>query len=153
MVNFPERDQHWMRYAIQLAEKAQAQNEVPVGAVLTLDNKLIGEGWNQPISHSDPTAHAEIMALRAGAEHLHNYRLLNTTLYVTLEPCMMCVGALLHARVKRLVFGALDPKAGAIASRLHLLDGPHNHVIEWEGGCLADQCGEMLKGFFQQLRE
>lgn len=148
-------DPHWMQHALQLAQKAQAQNEVPVGAILISNNQLIAEGWNQPISQNDPTAHAEIIALRLAAEKLQNYRLTNTTLYVTLEPCVMCTGALIHARIKRLVFGALDPKSGAVASQWHLLDHwqQFNHRVEWEGGCLDGECGGVLKRFFEQKRE
>jgi tRNA(adenine34) deaminase len=153
MYTFPARDQHWMKHALALAEQAQSQQEIPVGAVVILDEQMIGEGSNQSIQNNDPTAHAEIIALRQASQHLNNYRLLNATLYVTLEPCMMCVGALLHARIKRLVFGALDPKTGAIASAFHLLDNKqHNHSIEWEGGCLAELCSQQLTRFFQQRR-
>jgi len=143
-----------MQQALILAQKAKAQQEVPVGAVLVLENKIIGEGWNQPISRHDPTAHAEILALRNASHALQNYRLVDATLYVTLEPCTMCVGALIHARIKRVVFGALDPKAGAIASQLYLLDQwqKFNHRVEWEGGCLAEECSNFLKNFFKQKR-
>lgn len=146
-------DHHWMQYALNLAEKAQAQQEVPVGALLILDNKILGAGWNQPISQNDPTAHAEILALRDAAQKCQNYRLKDTTLYVTLEPCTMCIGALIHARIKRLVFGALDAKSGAVASQFYLLDTQKfNHTIEWEGGCLSDDCGALLKQFFARRR-
>ncbi len=146
-------DQHWMQQALSLARQAATVNEVPVGAVLVHENQLIGAGWNQPITHCDPTAHAEIVALRAGAIAHGNYRLLNTTLYVTLEPCAMCVGALLQARIRRLVFAALDPKAGAVASVFHLLDTRQlNHRIDWEGGCLAEESRMILQGFFQARR-
>lgn len=147
------QDHHWMQQALAMADRAQAQGEVPIGAVIVLDNQLISTGWNQPINQNDPTAHAEIAALRAAAQTLQNYRLLNTTIYVTLEPCVMCLGALIHARVKRLVYGAPDTKIGAIASHFHLLEHREfNHRIEWEGGCLANECTEKLKNFFQQKR-
>lgn len=153
MYTLLECDQHWMKHALTLAKQAELQQEVPVGAVVVLHEQIIGQGSNQPITIHDPTAHAEIIALRQASQHVNNYRLLNATLYVTLEPCIMCVGALLHARIKRLVFGALDPKTGAIASAFHLLDSKqHNHSIAWEGGCLAELCSEQLTRFFQQRR-
>jgi tRNA(adenine34) deaminase len=146
---------YWLQHALTLAKKAQAQQEVPVGAVLVLENQVIGEGWNQPISQNDPTAHAEILALRDGAHRLNNYRLTDATLYVTLEPCLMCVGALIHARIKKLIFAALDPKAGAVISQFQLLDHwqRFNHRIEWESGCLAEECGILLKNFFAAKRQ
>lgn len=148
-----ERDQFWMQCAIQLAKKAAEQDEVPVGAVLVLDDQIIGEGWNRPISTQDPTAHAEVIALRQGAEKIKNYRLVNSTLYVTLEPCVMCVGAIVHARVQRVVFGAFDPKTGAVSS-VYQLGGKNqfNHRVEYCGGLLANECGELLKKFFQARR-
>lgn len=143
---------HWLRQAIGLARYAEARGEVPVGAVLVRDNELIAEGFNQPILTCDPTAHAEIVALRAGAKRLNNYRLLETTLYVTLEPCVMCLGALVHARVTRLVFGCFDPRAGAIQTA-GLLSAPYfNHQIEVVGGVLADECSALLKDFFAKRR-
>lgn len=146
-------DEDWMRQAIALAERAEAQGEVPVGAVLVKDDVLLAEGWNQPISACDPTAHAEIVALRAAATSVNNYRLLGTTLYVTLEPCAMCVGALVHARVARVVFGASDPKAGAVCSAMVLGNSDKfNHRIAWQGGMLALECGEPLREFFRQRR-
>lgn len=149
-----EKDHYWMQKALALAKQAAEQNEVPVGAVLVLDDQCIGQGFNQPISYCDPTAHAEINALRAGAKSLGNYRLLNTTLYVTLEPCLMCAGALVHARIKRLVFGAKDPKAGAIVSTMRALDFLHlNHHVVYESDLLAAECGSVLKQFFQIRRE
>jgi len=142
-----------MQHALTLAKKAGAQNEVPVGAVVVLNNEIIGEGYNQPITTHDPTAHAEIIALRDAAQKIQNYRLTDAILYVTLEPCTMCIGALIHARIKRLVFGALDPKTGAVASQFHLLESQRfNHRIEWEGGCLAEECGDILKKFFTNRR-
>lgn len=147
-------DIEWMQKALDLAQKAQASGEVPIGAVLVHENTLIGEGFNQPIQLNDPTAHAEIMALRAGAKILNNYRLLDTTLYVTLEPCAMCVGAILHARVKRLVFGAFDPRAGAIESVFQIASEPKlNHRLMSEGGILAEESGNLLKSFFRARRD
>lgn len=149
-----ERDEYWMAQALTLAQQARDAGEVPVGALLVLNDEVIGAGWNQPICSNDPTAHAEIVALRAAAHAVDNYRLPETTLYVTLEPCTMCVGALIHARIKRLVFGASEPKAGAVCSRLHLLDGAHfNHAIVYEQGILAAQCAQMISEFFQHRRE
>jgi len=148
-----ERDQYWMRHALALANKAAAEGEVPVGAVLVSNNQLIAQGYNTPIQACDPTAHAEINALRMAANKQQNYRLLGNTLYVTLEPCLMCLGALIHARIQRLVFGALDAKTGAIASQFSLLDTKaHNHQIDWEGGCLAEESEVLLKEFFQRRR-
>lgn|SRR3990167_8059058 len=150
---FSERDQFWMEKALTLAQHAAEHNEVPVGAVLVAGETVVGEGWNQPIFLNDPTAHAEVIAMRAAAKHRGNYRLVNTTLYVTLEPCTMCVGALIQARVRRLVFGATDPKAGAVVSVLQALDiGKLNHRIEYNGGVLAVPCGEMLTHFFRARR-
>ena len=134
-------DTYWLYYAIQLAQKAETAGEVPVGAVLVKDNHMLGEGWNQPISSHDPTAHAEIVALRQAAKHIGNYRLTGTTLYVTLEPCSMCMGALLHARVDRLVFGASDPKDRV------------NHIIHSEGGVLEPECAIILRDFFKLRRK
>jgi tRNA(adenine34) deaminase len=143
----------WMRYALRLAERAAAEGEVPVGAVLVRDGEAVGEGWNRPIGKADPTAHAEIEALRAAGRRSGNYRLVNTTLYVTLEPCLMCAGALVHARVGRLVFGAPDPKGGAVTSTMRAFEAAHlNHTVAWEGGVLAEDCGALLKVFFQARR-
>ena len=139
----------YMQKAIKLAECAAQQNEVPVGAVLVLSDEINGEGWNQPITSKDPTAHAEIIALRQAAQKLNNYRLLNTTLYVTLEPCTMCIGAIIHARVERLVFGAYDPKIGAVS----LLDKIElNHQVQYQGGVLEHECSMLLTNFFKQRR-
>lgn len=147
-------DRHWMQQALRLAERAEAAGEVPVGALIVKDGELIAEGWNQPISRNDPSAHAEIIALRAAGERLGNYRLPDTTLYVTLEPCTMCVGAMIHARVRRLVFGAHDPKTGAAGGALDVIDAPvHNHRIEVTGGVLEAACAERLKLFFQRRRK
>lgn len=149
-----ENDEEWMRYAFELARQAQAIGEVPVGAVVIYEDKIIGQGFNQPISHSDPTAHAEIMALRDAASHQGNYRLPGTTLYVTLEPCMMCAGAMVHARIDRLVYGAADPKTGVIDSHQQVFtEKTVNHKIKVSGGVLADECGELLSAFFKVRRE
>lgn len=146
-------DEAWMRYAIRLAQRAEQQGEVPVGAVLVKENRCIAEGWNASISLHDPSAHAEIVALRGAGVALSNYRLVNTTLYVTLEPCVMCMGALNQARVNRLVFGATDPKRGAVCSALALADARFlNHQITWQGGILADECAALLKDFFRAKR-
>ena len=145
--------EYWMSLALEQAQLAAAVGEVPVGAVLVRDNHLIAAGFNQPISGCDPTAHAEIVALRSAAHQLQNYRLPDTTLYVTIEPCAMCAGALVHSRIKRLVYGAVEPRAGAIVSSIQLLDGPQfNHRIEVEGGVLAEQCGEIMQTFFREKR-
>ena len=148
-----EDAQRWMRSALTLAQRAAGEQEVPVGAVLVYNQEIVGEGWNQPISRCDPSAHAEILALRQAAIRLNNYRLLETTLYVTLEPCAMCLGAMLQARIKNLVFGAWDPKAGAVRSVLQILDVTQlNHRIQWHGGILAEESATLLKKFFQQRR-
>jgi tRNA(adenine34) deaminase len=146
-------DEYWMRRALQLAQYADSKGEVPVGAVIVKDNTLIAEGWNHPISDNDPTAHAEIVALRAAGHRLNNYRLVDAELFVTLEPCVMCAGALMHARIKRLVYGAKDPKGGADLSVFHLLqDDRFNHRIQVTDGVLAGECGKILSGFFQARR-
>ncbi len=151
---FNHEDLTWMQHAIQLAKKAAEQEEVPVGAVLVRDDQIIGEGCNRPIQTHDPAAHAEMIALRHGAETIQNYRILNSTLYVTLEPCVMCVGALVHARVKRVVYAASDPKGGAVKSAFNLGEvDTFNHHIEYEGGLLADECGELLTNFFRDRRK
>lgn len=147
-----EQDETWMAYAIQLALKANTLQEVPVGAVVVAENEIIGEGFNQSILSNDPTAHAEIIALRDACEKIANYRLVNATLYVTLEPCVMCTGALIHARIRRLVFGASDQKRGAIHSQCQLADLPSNHNFEFQGGILADQCLYLLQDFFRKRR-
>jgi tRNA(adenine34) deaminase len=146
-------DREWMAKAILLAEQAGAAGEVPVGAVLVKGGVAIGEGWNRPISTCDPTAHAEVMALRDAASRLENYRLPETTLYVTIEPCTMCVGAILHARVGRIVYGATEPRAGAVESQLRLTDMTHyNHKIEVAGGVLAGECSQLISDFFRKKR-
>jgi len=147
------RDADWMQTALVLAGRAAASGEVPVGAVLVQGESLLAEGWNQPIAAHDPTAHAEVMALRAAGQSLGNYRLADTTLYVTLEPCLMCVGAIVHARIARLVFGAYDPKSGAVTSCMHGFEVPGlNHRVASTGGILADECGALLKQFFRDRR-
>lgn len=143
-----------MHRALALAGRAAAAGEVPVGALLVRDGVMIGEGCNRPIGGCDPTAHAEIEALRAAASAERNYRLPGTTLYVTLEPCTMCVGALLHARVERVVFAASEPRAGALGSQLNLADCSHyNHRLVVAGGLLAEESAELLRGFFRQRRQ
>jgi tRNA(adenine34) deaminase len=147
------RDDYWMQYALTLARKAEEAGEVPVGAVLIKGGQCVAEGWNQPITAHDPTAHAEIVALRNAGLALDNYRLINTTLYVTLEPCAMCMGAIAHARVERLVFGCSDPHRGAVCSVLHLADAEFlNHRVVWQGGVLAESCSVLLKSFFKRRR-
>lgn len=149
-----ENDEYWMRYALNLAQKAWELGEVPVGAVLVdAEQKILGFGYNQMIQRHDPCAHAELLAMQAAGRTLENYRLNRTTLYVTLEPCCMCAGAMVHARIERLVFGAYDPKTGAAGSVFHLLEGDKlNHKVAVEGGCLAEACGEVLKSFFKARR-
>jgi len=145
--------EYWMRHALSLAQRAWDEGEVPVGAVLVHNNRVIGEGWNRPIGRHDPTAHAEIMALRQGGLVLQNYRLLDTTLYVTLEPCVMCAGAMVHSRIGTLVFGARDLKTGAAGSLLDVLHHPGmNHRVEIVEGTLSDECSGMLSEFFRQRR-
>lgn len=148
-------DEQMMHRALLLADKAERIGEIPVGAVLVNEQgEIIGEGWNLSIVNADPTAHAEIMALRNAAQHVQNYRLLNTTLYVTLEPCTMCAGAILHSRIKRLVFGAADYKTGAVGSRFHFFDDyKMNHSLEITAGVLQEECSQKLSAFFQKRRE
>lgn len=142
-----------MRHALGLAARAEEQDEVPVGALIVLDDTVIGEGWNRPISTDDPTAHAEIVAMRAAAQRLGNYRLTGSTLYVTLEPCLMCAGAMIHARIGRLVFGAYDLKRGAVHSTAHAFDTQGlNHRFEVCGGVLEQDCAVSLKRFFAARR-
>jgi len=151
---FSATDEQYMRRALQLAEHARdAENEVPVGAVLVLREEIVGLGWNRNITLHDPTAHAEIMALRAAGEKLANYRISGATLYVTLEPCAMCAMALVHARIGRVVYGATDPKTGAAGSVFDtLISDRHNHRIQVEGGLLADESSRMLREFFRSRR-
>jgi tRNA(adenine34) deaminase len=146
-------DEKWMALAIEQAKLAEKIDEVPVGAVLVQDDRLIAEAHNQPISNHDPTAHAEIQLLRKAGKNLNNYRLPNTTLYVTLEPCTMCLGAMIHARVSRIVFGAYDQKTGVCGSCQDLSTSEcFNHSIETEGGVLADECKQLLQEFFKKRR-
>lgn len=153
-VSDEEANSHWMQHALSLARKAELEGEVPVGACIVKDGELISEGWNQPIRHIDPTAHAEIMAIRAAAKALDNYRLLDTTLYVTLEPCAMCAGAIIHARIARLVFAATDPRAGAAGSVVDLFGlSELNHKVDVASGVEADASAELLRSFFRQRRK
>ncbi len=148
-----EQDLEFMQLALVEAQKARALGEVPVGAVLVSDNQVIATGHNQPISNNDPSAHAEVAALRAAGQHLSNYRLPNTTLYVTLEPCMMCCGAIMHARISKVVYGASDAKTGCVHSVLNLFDNQQlNHHTMVEGGVLAEECAQILKDFFKERR-
>jgi tRNA(adenine34) deaminase len=147
-------DEAYMQRAIALAAQGEQLGEVPVGAVIVSAGEIIGEGYNQPITSHDPTAHAEIIAIRAAAQRVENYRLVGSTLYVTLEPCTMCVGALVHARIARLVYGTTEPKAGAVISQAQLLDASYfNHRLQAEGGLLAEQCQHQLSDFFRKRRE
>ncbi|MGP1924905.1 MAG: tRNA adenosine(34) deaminase TadA [Arsenophonus sp. NEOnobi-MAG3] len=144
-----KKDIYWMQKATSVAKNAQEKGEIPVGALLVYEDKLIAEGWNNPILAHDPCAHAEILALRAAGQYLQNYRLLNTTLYVTLEPCIMCAGAMIHARISRLVYGASDQKTGAAGSVIDVFNHPDmNHRILVFGGILAEECSAMLSRFF-----
>ena len=149
----PGSDVDFMQRALQLADIARAKGEVPVGAVLVYGDKIIAEGANRPIASHDPTAHAEIEALRAGGQVIGSYRLTDTTLYVTLEPCVMCASAIVHARVRRLVFGAWDPRAGAAGSIVDVFSLPGlNHRVDVFGGVLADECTRRLRDFFATRR-
>lgn len=146
-------DERWMRQALDLAERARSEGEVPVGAVLVMDDDCIGEGWNRSISTHDPTAHAEIEALRAAAARLENYRLPGATLYVTLEPCAMCAGAIILARIKRLVYAAADPRAGAAGSVFNILQSTQlNHRVELVSGILEQEAATLLQTFFRERR-
>jgi len=146
-------DRQWMQHALQLAARGEAEDEVPVGCVIVQDGRIIGEGWNRPISSNDPTAHAEIVALRDAAQRLGNYRLTGATLYVTLEPCLMCAGAMIHARIGRLVFGAPDPRRGAVNSTTHAFETQGlNHRVDIRGGVLEDECAGRLRAFFRARR-
>lgn len=146
-------DDFFMRQALLLAERADSLNEVPVGALVVCEGKVIGEGWNQPITGCDPTAHAEVMALRQAAQQLGNYRLAECTLYVTIEPCSMCAGAMVHARIGRVVYGATEPKAGVVESQQSFFEQDFlNHRVEVCGGVLADECRQRISRFFQRRR-
>ena len=149
-----ETDIRWMERALELARKAEAVGEVPVGAILVKDNQLIAEGWNQPITSNDATSHAEIMAMREAGKILNNYRLIDTTMYVTLEPCSMCVGAMIHARVGKVVFGAAEPRTGALGGAFNLLEAnEHNHLFDFESGVMAEESRVLLQRFFQSRRK
>lgn len=146
-------DKDWMQQAYDLALKAEEENEVPVGALVVMDNKCIGTGWNRPIASHDPSAHAEIQALRTAASNIENYRLPGSTLYVTLEPCAMCAGAIIQARVSRVVYGASDAKVGAAGSVFDILNTDKlNHRVELTGGVLEVECATLLQEFFQKRR-
>ncbi|HEY7739882.1 MAG TPA: tRNA adenosine(34) deaminase TadA [Steroidobacteraceae bacterium] len=146
-------DVYWMRHALALAARAEAEGEVPVGAVVVRGDQLLGEGWNRPVGLKDPTAHAEMLALREAAQKAGDYRLGGATLYVTLEPCPMCAAAIAHARVARLVFGAWDPRQGAAGSVFNLVTARElNHRVDSYGGVLSEECGAILKEFFATRR-
>jgi tRNA(adenine34) deaminase len=149
-----ETHKYWMEKALELARKAESAGEVPVGAVLVKDEQLIAEGWNQPVSSHDATSHAEIMAMREAGIKLSNYRLIDTTMYVTLEPCSMCVGAMIHARVAKVVYGASEPRTGALGGAFNLLmSNEHNHNFDVVSGVLAEESRDMLQSFFQSRRK
>jgi tRNA(adenine34) deaminase len=149
-----ESDHKWMARALELACKAEAAGEVPVGAVIVKHDEVIAEGWNQPISSNDATSHAEIMAMREAGEKLANYRLLDTTVFVTLEPCSMCVGAMIHARVAKVVYAASEPRTGALGGAFNLLEAnQHNHIFEVESGLMAEESRALLQNFFQSRRK
>lgn len=148
-----EIDEYWMEQALELAMKAQEIGEIPVGAILVKDNQLVASGWNRSIIDNNPTAHAEIMALQQAGQVLSNYRLLDTTLYVTLEPCIMCAGAMIHSRIRRVVYGAKDFKTGACGSYLNIMgEAGLNHYVDVTGGVLAEKCSSMLSAFFKMRR-
>lgn len=150
---FSARDEYWMRHAISLAKNAEEQGEVPIGAVLVLNDELIAEGFNQSITKHDATAHAEIEAIRAAGQRINNYRLNNMRLYVTLEPCVMCAGALVHARVNHIIFGAYDLRAGAVCTQDQVFDKSFlNHKVTYQGGLLKQECADLLSQFFQKRR-
>jgi tRNA(adenine34) deaminase len=152
-IEINEADEAWMRHALRLAQRGEALGEVPVGAVIVKGDRCIAEAWNSPISMHDPSAHAEILVIREAGKQLQNYRLIDTTLYVTLEPCVMCMGAIVHARIGRLVFGARDEKRGAVCSVMNLAAAPFlNHKVTWSGGVLEDICSRLLKDFFKARR-
>ena len=145
--------ERWMREALEEAHRAETAGEVPVGAIILINEKIVGRGHNHSIRSHDPTAHAEVLALRHAAHSMRNYRLPGSILVVTIEPCLMCVGALIHARVDEIVFGAADPKAGAVQSVFQMANVPRlNHQIAVTPGVLADECGELLRGFFESRR-
>lgn len=148
-----QQDEAWMADALLLARRAASEEEVPIGAVIVRNGEVIGRGWNQNIGLNDPSAHAEIMAMRDAGKAIENYRLTGCSLYVTLEPCPMCAGAMIHARLARIVYGAADPKTGAAGGKFDILGDPaHNHVATIVGGCLANESSALLRGFFRQRR-
>jgi len=150
----PLSDEHWMRQALKLAQQAAEQDEVPVGAIIVHKNKIIASAFNQREQLADPTAHAEMIAITQAASHLNSWRLLDCSMFVTLEPCPMCAGAILQSRIPRIVYGALDPKAGAVVSLFQLLNDPRlNHRCETLSGVLADECGRILTEFFDRKRK
>lgn len=152
--DFSEEDSHFMRRAIELANLADSHNEIPVGAVVVCNGEIVGEGFNQSIMNNDPSAHAEMMAIRDAGKNLQNYRLLDCTLYVTLEPCPMCAGLLVHSRINRLIFSSKDLKTGAAGSAFSLLNHEkHNHQVQVKSGLLATECSDMLSAFFKRRRE
>ena len=152
-MNANATDEAFMRRALALAESAASRDEVPVGAIVVRGREVLGEGFNQVISSSDPSAHAEIVALRDAAAKVDNYRLPRTTLYVTIEPCTMCVGAIIHARVARVVFGAREPRAGVVCSQASMLDTDfYNHRVDWQEGVLAEESSELMRRFFRDRR-
>ena len=147
-------DEYWMAQALKLADQAEAEGEIPVGAIVVQDNTIIAQGWNRSICTHDPSAHAEMLAIRQAGQYLENYRMLDCTLYVTLEPCSMCAGLLVHSRIKRLVYGADDAKTGAVNSVINLVQHPQfNHQIEVTSGVLAQECGDKLSAFFKRRRK
>jgi len=149
-----QQDRQYMEQALKLAQRAEVEGEVPVGALVVYQGQVIGEGWNAPITLHDPTAHAEIRALREAAVRVGNYRLPGTSLYVTLEPCVMCSGAIIHARIQRVVYGACDPKTGACGSVFDVLTTEKlNHRVEVKHGVLEQQCGDLLRQFFKSRRQ
>jgi tRNA(adenine34) deaminase len=149
-----KKNEYWMQKALELARKAEAAGEVPVGAVIVKDDELIAEGWNHPITSHDATSHAEIMAMRAAGEKLKNYRLIDTVMYVTLEPCSMCVGAMIHARISKVIYGASEPRTGALGGAFDLLDAnQHNHAFDVVSGVLKEESKVLLQNFFQARRK
>src|SRR5699024_11256216 len=154
MLLLQSEDEFWMRRALALARQAAENGEVPVGAVVVMNGRAVGEAYNQPITQQDPSAHAEVLALRQAARVVQNYRLSGTTLYVTIEPCTMCFGALMHARIGRLVYGAQEPRAGVCESQLQLPEQRfYNHRLTVQGGVLAEQCAAQIKAFFARRRQ
>jgi len=151
---FSLQDEAWMAEALCMAERAEEEGEVPIGAVVVHEDRIVGRGWNRNIGLNDPSAHAEILAMREAGRALGNHRLVNCSLYVTLEPCPMCVGAMIHARLQRVVFGCNDPKTGAAGGKFDLLlDPAHNHAPAVSGGCMEDRCSELLRTFFRKRRK